>query len=242
MKTRFKKKRYAWQPKSQLLSDWMTSKLGVVVINWVLQGMLGMDHSERIFKLSLDLGLTIVGTLLLVWIKLSWWMAILLGFVLAHTLNWLLNTHFWVMGRFIGITHTPPAVLVSHIHHLADVARREPSLRAAVIIGRVTRGGRIRNTSDIDIEFVRKKGAFNAIRANLFGLREKVRAFFARIPLDSYIYDDVETLGKHRRDETPIILYDPEHALKEYYRNHRNQDYELLEDAGLEHRLEDETA
>ena len=91
----------------------------------------------------------------------------------------------------------------------------------------MTRGGVVRSDSDIDIRYVRERGMANAVRANLFSLREKIRALFLRMPLDSYICDELTSLDRLREDERPIILYDPHGVLKEKY---QNRGYDLVDD------------
>ena len=226
-KTRFKKKTYAWMPKSELLRSLMTSWAGVVCINWVFQAILGMDRAERVFKISFDLILTILASAALSLTRLPLWLAVALGFITAHTINWLLNSPFWCEMRYLGITHNPPSKILTYTRFLAEVAQGRTFLLGVIVIGNMTRGGVVRSDSDIDIRYVREKGVANAVRANLFSLRERTRAFFLKMPLDSYICDELKSLDRLREDERPIILYDPHGVLKEKY---QNRGYDLVDD------------
>ena len=223
----FKKKRYAWNPENEILYNLMASKVGVVCINWVFQGILGMDRAERVFKILFDLILTILASAALSLARLPLWLPVTLGFVTAHTINWLLNTHFWVMGRYLGITHNPPSKILTYIRFLAEVAQGRAFLLGVVVFGNMTRGGVVRPDSDIDVRYVREKGLANAVRANLFSLREKIRALFLKMPLDSYICDELSSLDRLRKEERPIILYDPHGVLKEKY---QSRGYDLVDD------------
>ena len=220
----FKKKQYAWNPKNEFLYHLMASKPGVVCINWVFQGILGMDRSEKVSKVLIDLLLAVL-FLLIFKVFLTAWLSILLAFVMAHTLNWLFNTHFWVMGRYIGITHNPPSKILQYIKAIAHIVEDNSFLLGVIVFGNMTRGGEVRPDSDVDIRYVRKKGFLNALRANIFSIREKIRALFEGFPLDSYICDDLSFLDKLRKDEKPIILFDPEDVLK---RRYSQRGYDLL--------------
>ena len=223
----FKKKRYAWNPKNEILYKLMTSRVGVVCINWVFQGVLGMDRAERVFKILLDLLLTMLASAAFSLARFPLWLAVASGFITAHTINWLFNTHFWVMGRYLGITHNPRSRILTYIRFLAEVAQDRAFLLGVIVFGNMTRGGEVRSDSDIDVRYVREKGVANAVRANLFSLREKIRALFLKMPLDSYICDELSSLDRLRKEERPIILYDPHGVLKEKY---QSRGYDLVDD------------
>ncbi|MDZ7342470.1 MAG: nucleotidyltransferase domain-containing protein [candidate division KSB1 bacterium] len=194
----------------------MNSKIGVMAINWVFQGILGADRTEQLFKLLLDLLLTLLLTLGLIHV-VTWPMAILIGAILAHTINWLFNGQFWVVGRFCGITHNPPEKIMAYLRSVQRRLAGNPSLLGIAVFGSLARGNAPRTNSDIDLRFIRRPGWKPALKANLIGLTEKTRAFLNGLPLHLFVYDSIESLNRLRADEQPYLLYDPENLLKKKY-------------------------
>jgi len=224
-KPRFKKKNYAWMPGNALLRDLMASPVGVLAINWTFQGILGMGRTDRWFKVGLDVALTLVLTPILTsFARVG--VAVACSFLLAHTLSWLLNTHFFVIGRFVGFTTTPTDKICSYARGIASRSQRCPALLGVAVYGAVARGRGVRATSDVDMRFIRRPGWLNALRAAWFTFAERARAFFAAFPLDVYLLDDLRPLGRLREDERPILLHDPDGVLEQYY---AAKGYEWLE-------------
>lgn len=224
-KTKPKKKTYAWMPRSALLRRLMSSPAGVVSINWVFQGILGMDSTDRWFKIGFDAGLAMGVTLILAQFA-PLGVAVVCSLLLAHTLNWLVNTHFFVIGRFVGFTSTPVDRIWSYSKGIAERVRGQRALLGVLIYGAVARGEGVRTTSDVDMLFIRRHGWVNAFQAAWVTFIERARAFFARFPLHLDLLDDLRRLGRLREDEKPMLLYDPDGVLQAYY---ANRGYERLE-------------
>jgi len=209
-------KKFYWNPKNQTLYRLMSSTPGVILINWIFQGMLGMGRTEFIFHLSLDVLFTILFCSLF-YKFLGFGSTLFLSFVLAHTVNWIFNTHFWVMGRYIGISETNEEKVRKYLSEIYDSVRKRPYIDGVIVFGNMTRGGKIQSTSDVDIRFISKDGLVNKLRTNVYGILQKAKAFFRKFPLDLYILDSCNPLDKMREDEIPIIIFDPSDVLKQKY-------------------------
>jgi len=151
--------------------------------------------------------------------------------LIAHTLNWFLNTHFWTTGRFLGITRTPVHRFAPYIKQLMLRLHRCSAIDAVIIIGGVSREEGIKTTSDVDIFFIRKKGLINAIVAAAVTIKERFYAFFSKFPLHLEFYDNISMMDRHRKDEVPYILKDISGIAGAYYqKQHRKtaqfDDYE----------------
>jgi len=218
MKKRKGKKKFAWNPKSKVLYDIMASAPGVIGVNWAFQDILGMDTSERWFKIGLDIALTLILIPFLLFF-FTFWPAVLFALVLAHTISWLFNGHFFdTVGRFHSLCKMTLGKMTVYLQGIELRASTRNSLLSILVIGGITRGQGIRDTSDVDIRFVRKKGFWNGLAANFWGMSERTRALFAKFPLDLYVYDDMKSLDRLREDEKPIIVYDPNGMLREKYK------------------------
>ena len=92
------------------------------------------------------------------------------------------------------------------------LARRR-SISCAFIYGSISRGN-LHDSSDLDIVLVRRPGFRNAISALIVLTLEKLRSLAYRIPLEAYLADDLSFLDRPRKDETPLIIADPDNALR----------------------------
>ncbi|MBN2372457.1 hypothetical protein JXL19_01535 [bacterium] len=212
--------------KSPLAYYLIQNKITLIIINWVFQGILGMDKTEILFHLGYDLVWAIIFFGLLANL-IGWWTAMFFSIILAHTLNWLLNSHFWVMGRYIGISRVSTEKIYSYLERFYDNFSENRALLGAVVLGNMRRGGSIKTTSDLDLRVIRKRGLLNAILSNLILAGLKTSAFLKRFPLDIYLLDDVIGLSRYRLDESPLILFDRGGDIRGFYAS-RNQCFDLM--------------
>lgn len=180
----------------------LRSPLAALAAHWLFQGLLYMDAAERRFKLLLDVLLTVLMAipLLLCFRGRTAWAA---AFLLAHTLNFLLNGQLWGVLKHYGIGRLSRAGFHSYLCRLACRIGNEPSILWAGVYGSLVRGN-WSSTSDLDIRLVRKPGVINALRACLFVLSERSRALIRRCPLDIYVLDDLGQLAAMREDGWPL--------------------------------------
>ena len=200
------------------------------MINWVFQGMLGMDKSELLFHLAFDLVFTGIFIMILSQL-LGLWISLIIAIVMVHTLNWLFNSHFWVMGRYVGISKTSQEEVSKYISSLKKRLSKTKSINGIVIIGNLTRGGGVKETSDLDVRWVCQRGVRNMVTANLILVKEKSIAFLRKFPLDIYLYGDVSKLSQLREDETPILFKDNGGNLAKWYDKQGRQTVLWEEDA-----------
>lgn len=191
--------------KSQFLRPVLSNVFTALGVHWFFQSILQMDHTERCFKLAFDAVLTILFFLILrQW--LSPYAAILSSWLVAHTVNFLLNGHiFCVLKSFGRVTHDREA-FEAYTASLANRLDIEPSIAWAAAYGSLTRG-EWKTTSDLDVRVIRLPGLFNGIRACFFILGERTRAHLQKFPLDILLLDSPRLLGQIRKDESPFVLY-----------------------------------
>lgn len=228
-----KRKTFPWQPKNQFLYNLMSSSPGVIIINWIFQGILGMELSERIFKIGFDMVLTTAFAFAFSSV-MSLRLAVLIGFAIAHTINWIFNGHVLTLRplRSSGVVRTPPQEIWDYMRDLGHRVQTRSFLSGVVVFGAVSRGEGVRETSDVDMRFIRESGFRNGVLANFYALYERTRAVFHWFPLDLYVYDSPDSLNRLREDEQPIILYDPKGLLKEKY---KQRGFESLSSAYLQY-------
>ena len=196
------------KPYANIHSPWLqpivTRRWGALALHWLFQGMLYMDPTERLFKLGLDLFLTLVtGGFLFLW--LSFPFALGIGALIAHTLNFLFNGQVYaVLKTFGGVQHT-----WEEFHWELERMRirvvQEPYILYAAAYGSLARD-EWSSTSDLDVRLVRAPGWRGAWRVCWFAAWERARAYRNRFPLDVFVLDRCTSLEKMSERSTPVIL------------------------------------
>jgi hypothetical protein len=175
-----------------------------VLSHWAFQSLFYMDATERWFKLAIDLVLGVAATYVFsLWLPLG--AALALGFLVAHTINFLCNGHLWGVLKHYGLVHTSAEDFDAYVRAFQERARRESSLRRVIVFGSVSRQ-EWSPSSDLDARVVRRPGLVNALRACWFVLCERSRALARPFPLDIYILDSAKALDKQCQDEALIDL------------------------------------
>ncbi|MCE5257578.1 MAG: nucleotidyltransferase domain-containing protein [Chloroflexi bacterium] len=199
-------KHYYKASKSPWLRPLLSNVYCALASHWLFQSMLAMDHSERAFKITTDVLFTV-----LFYLVLSRWLllapAICLAFILAHTINLLLNGHIYAVVKSFGYVQTDKSVFDAYLSSLRGRIQHEPSLRWAAAYGSVARG-ELSATSDLDVRVIRFPGFVNGIRACIFVCRERTQAHLRRFPLDILLLDSPRLLSRLRPDEPPLVIYD----------------------------------
>lgn len=190
------------------------SKLGRLLSNWALQGMLYMNPVEIIYKLFLD-----------VVIAIPVWMLspiqeepsrALLAWIIAHTINWVINCQPIALLWHLDWGKNNALHFIQYIEELERRIQNRPYLAAAASFGSLSKG-KYKDTSDIDIRVVLRSGWLQRLRAANYCFIERVRAAINYFPLDLYAFDLDEMKNKMNKDEVPVIFADPEALLQNSY-------------------------
>lgn len=173
--------------------------------HWAFQSIFYLDPTERLFKIALDIVMTVFMALpLSIWF--SWWISWSIAFFIAHTLNFLLNGHLWGLLKHYGIVHCIPTSFKGYADGIVGRAATMPAVKYVVAYGSLARE-EWSSTSDLDARVIRYPGRLNGLRACWFLVGERTRALLAGFPLDMYLLDDERSLQKLEADERPVYLY-----------------------------------
>jgi predicted nucleotidyltransferase len=186
-------------------------KLSLIFMNWTFQGILYADKTEKAFRVTVDIILTMFFASL---IPISNnYIDLFVSFLISHSLNWIFNGQLFVLAKNVTKISNNPQKIISYANKLKERSAKEKSINCMLLYGSLVRG-EINPTSDLDVRIIRKPGILNGLRACIFGSKERSRAFFSKFPLDMYIIDSPNHLSKMRDDEVPDILYDPNNILR----------------------------
>ena len=206
------------KPQGRLQGTWMgliaKSRPGVIASNWLFQGMRYMNWYEVSFKIFLDVLL-----MLFLISAFGWWenmAGIIASFLIAHTMNWILNGHIFVLLRYVWPVPKTKNEFEKYVRELADSGENSKHIDGIAIFGSYCRG-QLHEYSDLDARVIVGPGLVNGFLGAIFCTVERTKAFFKAFPLDIYCCIEFRSLDRLREDEVPIILIDKSGKLSERY-------------------------
>lgn len=206
--TKHKKKGPKWMEGSWF-AEFRRYGFLIVLSAWVFQGMLYANWRENVLKIGAD----ILVTVLLAFI-MPWWC----GFIIAHTLNFMLNAQAKAIFNHMGAGNKPAVDFYEGVESMKKRLEKTTCFEVAIAYGSLSRGC-YKPTSDIDVRFIPKAGEWNFWKACFWAFRERIISFFTGFPLDSYVFSLEHTKNVMRSDELPIIVIERNNAAKEIYPN-----------------------
>lgn len=179
-------------------------KFVIIITNWIFQGLLYSDKTEKLFKILLDLMLAVILSNFISFSN-SIYLNCLFSFLISHTLLFVFNGQLFALAKNFDLVHSEPQRIIDYANGLRRRAFNEKSINCVLVYGSLVRG-EIKTTSDLDVRIIREPGIVNGLNACIFGLFERSRALMYRFPLDMYVIDNELHLSKMRIDEKPILL------------------------------------
>jgi len=210
----YKQKELPFSTQHPFLIFLLQNKLSLSLINWTFQGMREIGITDLTGKICLEV---LFFSIALTFVNGPAFYRLVGALLIAHTFSWLFNSHFWVFGRYLGITRTDPARFPKYLNQLMQRLNNCRAIDVVLVIGGASRKKGIAPTSDVDIFFVKRPGFINGIRAVMITIKERALAFILKFPLHLELYDRIEMMDRHRKDETPFILKDDRGCASSYY-------------------------
>lgn len=205
-----------------LLGNILKARVAVIASNWVFQGMRYMNVYEITLKLSLDALLLLIALNYLVDVMLTV-PALVTALVIAHTINWIINGHLFVLMRYVTPVAKTEKQFEYFIEKMKAAALKWKSIDAVAIYGSYCRGT-LHKYSDLDVRVITHPGVLNAIKGAVFCFFQRAVAFVSIFPLDVYCSDSMDYLDRLRDDERPAILFDFSGRLSDRYNSVERSD------------------
>lgn len=190
--------------------------------NWLMQGITHADKSERFYKILFTLLFGIIFSMVVNFLKPNDMMnSIIIGFLMSHTLNWLINNNFYVLLiHRIKWLKTSKGDLFNHLDSMQERLRKingDDWLLYSVSLGGIC-NGTLNNHSDIDVSLIRKPGLLNMCKAVVFYVKEKKIADLNGVPLDIFICDSPQNcILRSKFQKNPIVLSDQNTSIDSFY-------------------------
>ncbi len=189
-------------------------RIAVIASNWLFQGMRYMNIYEVSLKLLLDALLVVIISAMFS-DKLTI-LSVLMAIIVAHTINWLINGHIFVLMRYVAPVPKTEKHFEKFISQMKASALKWKAIDGVAIYGSYCRGT-LHKYSDLDVRAVTYPGVLNAISGSIFCFYQRLIAVFHVFPLDIYCCDKMEFLDQLRDDEIPHILIDHSGRLGQRY-------------------------
>lgn len=170
----------------------------LTIINWLSQGLQGMSKSEAFFHLFFE-------AIFLLLLFLGFDFSFHISLIIAHTINWFFNSHFWTFFRFYNIRYNRAENYYKYLESLKIRLKNTKCFSEVYLIGSPARDKKLSDFSDLDVKYVLKNGFYNLIHGNILLIIERIRTTFLRIPFDGNIYS-VKKLGAIDEREVAIPL------------------------------------
>jgi predicted nucleotidyltransferase len=176
--------------------------------------MLHAHPTERALKVATEIAFFIPTYLLLRRRGLDVMPSVLLAFLVSHNINFLLNCAVWeTLICDLTLPGAGKGVLFNYLKGLRSRLSGRRSIMCAFVYGSISRSA-LHDSSDLDLVLVRRPGTRYAIASLAVLTFEKLRSLVSRIPLEAYVADNLSWLDRPREDETPLIIADPDNALR----------------------------
>ncbi len=192
----------------------------LIFSNWLFQGILHADRTEKIYRISCTL-LFFSMILFLFYLFTPWnWMQIIVVSILCgHTLNWILNGNFSaILVHRLMLKKTTKNDLFNFVETLSGKLQDNKSLLYTAVFGSMSRG-ELKDSSDLDLSMVRNPGFTNAIKSLWLVLIVRKQADFKGIPLELFLSDSPEnSINRFRNEDKAVVVFDPGNRLRQYYR------------------------
>lgn len=191
----------------------------LLLSNWIFQGIPNADKTEKIYKILF----TIVISLIVFFcinnmVNLPLIKIIVISFVVAHSINWLVNSNVSIiLIHRLLLAKISKKDLFLYMGKLKEKTKNQDWILYAASFGSICRGD-LKDSSDIDISIVRKPGFKNALKSIMFALKEKKVADYYGIPLEIYISDTPQdSIKRFAAEKNPVVIFDPENVIPYYY-------------------------
>lgn len=205
--------------------------------NWAHQALRYMDTGELSVRILVELTevLIIWFLLLSVFAPESKSLMLMLSVLIVHTWNWITNGLFWsvIIFSFPNLRNPGARNTVDYLNNMRERLIKRKCISGIAVYGSVTRGA-WHDRSDIDIRLLRQPGISALCCAAWITMQERFSAFVHKQPMDMFLADDIDFLGKMRSDEIPLLLLCRDKRLQNLYPSRMERPIELSDLLGKE--------
>ena len=199
MKAMKRKSRYTKNKNFFFKKNLKLNPLIIIAGNWVFQGMKYMDKYELSLKIFIDLIITF-------YIKIQFnQLNLYYSFFIAHSINWILNGHFFTLSRYVYPFPKKKADFEKFINIIRIFSKNLSFINAVLIYGSYCRN-ELNELSDLDVRVLVKNSLLNGMAGAIFCFILRFLALILTFPLDIYIVSNKKALNRLNPSEIPIKI------------------------------------
>jgi len=148
---------------------------------------------------------------------------VLFAIVIAHTFSFVLNGHLFAMMTHDLFWFALYEKKIKFIKYLDNMHERlnyyQPGYVDGVIFFGSLARGIFRETSDLDVRFIAKKGFVNGLKASHLVFKERLRALFYGFPIDAYMFLSEKEVRKKMDvvNEYPVCILSTSNTLRKMF-------------------------
>jgi predicted nucleotidyltransferase len=180
-----------------------------------------MNNVERMHRILLEIIFFIAIFIALFNMDMS--NRILFSIVIAHTFSFVFNGHLFAMMTHDLFWFALYRKKNKFIKYLDDMHERlncyPPGYVDGVIFFGSLARGIFRETSDLDVRFIAKKGFVNGLKASHLVFKERLRALFYGFPIDAYMFLSEKEVRKKMDvvNEYPVCILSTSNTLRKMF-------------------------
>ena len=127
-KKKLYKKKFKYFAKYPKINNIINTFIIVLFINWIFQGMRGMQYKELSFRVIIEI---LCIFLIFNFLKIN----LLLSFFFVHTFFWIFLCQFWLINRY-SLNYTNDLKKMNHVYKkIIDKVLKFKTLDEAIVIG-----------------------------------------------------------------------------------------------------------
>lgn len=173
--------------------------------SWFFQGIMNSDTTEKYYKIFFTI---FFSGIFYYFLGIEVWpIRLLIAFTCGHTINWLVNgpiAAIFIHRLFIG--KAKKEKVFKYLNNLESRLTSKDEIYYCAVYGSIARGA-LKDSSDIDVGFLRKPGFKNAILGLYFITKERILTNLKGIPFEGYLFDSLDNMiARFKNENTPVVI------------------------------------
>jgi len=210
-KKKLYKKKFKYFAKYPKINNIINTFIIVLFINWIFQGMRGMQYKELSFRVIIEI---LCIFLIFNFLKIN----LLSSFFFVHTFFWIFLCQFWLINRY-SLNYTNDLKKMNHVYKkIIDKVLKFKTLDEAIVIGSQSSQKKIlKINSDLDLRIFFTNGVKSFFTLNLFLSHLRMYSFINKFPLDIYCYDNFDVFSTViSKNDKILIIKDKNKNIKNF--------------------------
>ena len=204
------KEKFKYFKKYHVINNLLNTFIMVLLINWIFQGIRGMQSKELSFRVILEFLFIVI---LFYYSKFNLWLCI----VIIHTFFWIFLCQYWVINRYSSFYSNNLKKMNLTYKKIIYKILKFKSLEEAIVIGSASAKNKIlKINSDLDLRIFFNKSTKSYFTHNLFLYYLRIYSLINKFPLDIYCCNNLKIIKEFSKIRKILIIKDKNSSIKKY--------------------------